>query len=85
MTRSHLSIDFVDDSPSAGGTFNIFAAGDSGIFSSVLMGVKAGRRAASTGTGLQTFGDARALARYIKIETVPANGSAIALSEVRGC
>lgn len=77
------SSDFVEDSTTSGGTFNVYAAPENGVYSAVLVGATAGQRADSTGTGLQTFGGVRALARYIMVEAVPASGGSIAMSEVR--
>lgn len=62
------------------------AAGEPGIFSPVRLGLEAGGRPQSD-DGLSTFGGVRALARYVKIEAVPASGGKIAINEVRavGC
>lgn len=49
------------------------AAGESGVYSTVLAGIGAGGRPLGA-DGLQTFGGVRALARYVKIEAVPASG-----------
>lgn len=64
-----------------GGEFNVMAAGESGVFSSVRTGLGAGGRPSSS-DGLATFGGVRALARYVKIEAVPASGGQIVINEV---
>lgn len=74
------------DSTDSGGEFNIMVAGEFGSFSPVRTGLEAGGRPLSS-DGLATFGGVRALARYVKIEAVPASGGTITINEVRavGC
>lgn len=74
------------DTTDSGATFNIMAAGEFGSFAPVRTGLEAGGRPLS-GDGLATFGGVRALARYVKIEAVPASGGTITINEVRaaGC
>ena len=68
------------ESTSSGGTFNVLAAGESGVFSTVREGVEAGGRLVES-DGLQTFGGVRALARYVQIEVVPASGGVVVINE----
>ena len=68
------------ESSDAGGQLNIMAAGESGMFSTVRAGVEAGGRPLGA-DGLQTFGGMRALARYVKIEVVPANEGSVVINE----
>lgn len=70
------------DSTDDGGEINVTAAGEDGVFFSVKTGIEAGGRPIG-GDGLQTFGAVRALARYIKIEVVPASSGAVTISEAR--
>lgn len=56
------------------------AAGESGEFFSVREGITADDRPVG-GDGLQTFGGVRALARYVKIEAVPASGGSVGINE----
>lgn len=69
------------DSTDGTGELNILVAGESGVFSSVSTGLKAGGRP-STSDGLQTFGGVRALARYVKLEVVPVSGGTVVINEV---
>lgn len=63
-----------------GGHFNVMAAGESGVYSMLRAGIEAGGRPLGA-DGLQTFGGLRALARYVKIEVVPANGGRIGVNK----
>lgn len=65
----------------AGGQLNFMAAGESGVYSMVRSGIEAGGRPVGA-DGLQTFGGVRALARYVKIQAVPASGGSIVINEV---
>lgn len=71
----------MDESSTAGATFNVYTSGANGVFSSVLSGATAGPRDASL-EGLQTFGGMRTLARYVKIEGIPGSGGEFSISEV---
>lgn len=71
----------ISEDTDAGGSFNFLAAGESGEFYAVRLGVEAGGRTPDV-NGFQTFGGVRAVARYVKIEAVPASGGAIVISEV---
>lgn len=64
------------------GEFAVFAAGESGVFSSVRTGIEAGGRPAGS-DGLQTFGGMRAVARYVKIVATPVAGGMISFKEAR--
>ena len=64
----------------AEGRLNIMAAGESGELFSVREGIAADDRPVGS-DGLQTFGGVRALARYVKIEAVPATGGTIGINE----
>eukprot|EP00904_Undaria_pinnatifida_P008260 jgi/Undpi1/4564/HiC_scaffold_18.g07918.m1 len=64
----------------AGGQLKIMAAGESGEFFSVRDGITADGRPAGS-DGLQTFGGVRALARFVKIVAVPANGGNLGINE----
>lgn len=67
----------------AGGKLNVFAAGESGVFSYVRWGLEAGGGRPLGSDGLQTFGGVLALARYVKIEAVPSGDvGAIVINEV---
>lgn len=57
------------------------AAGEDGELYSVRTSIEAGGRPTSS-DGLQTFGNVRALARYVMIEAVPATGGKIGINEV---
>lgn len=70
------------DTTDSGGEFNIMTAGEFDSFSPVRTGLKAGSRPLSS-DGLATFGGVRALARYVKVEAVPASGGTITINEVR--
>lgn len=81
QSTEQIRIAFVEQSSTAGATFNLYTAGADEVFSAVLSGVTAGPRDASI-EGLQTFGGVRALARYVKIEGVQGTGGEFAISEV---
>ncbi|CAM9212730.1 unnamed protein product, partial [Laminaria digitata] len=66
----------------AGGQLDVMAAGESGVYFTVRTGIEAGGRPLGS-DGLQTFGGVRALARYVKIQAVPASGGSIVISEAR--
>lgn len=68
------------DASDAGGQLNVMAAGESGVYSMVRSGIEAGGRPVGA-DGLQTFGGVRALARYVKIQAVPASGGSIVINE----
>lgn len=70
----------ISEDTDAGGSFNFLAAGESGEFYAVRLGVEAGGRTPDA-DGFQTFGGVCAVARYVKIEAVPASGGAIVISE----
>lgn len=70
----------ISEDTDAGGSFNFLAAGESGEFYTVRMGVEAGGRTPDV-NGFQTFGGVRAVARYVKIEALPASGGAVVISE----
>ena len=59
---------------------NVMAAGPSGAYSTVRTGIETGGRPVGS-DGLQTFGGVRALARYVKIEVVPASGGSVVINE----
>ena len=80
MFSSSETLAFSDNSD-PGGQFNVMAAGESGDFVSVRSGVEAGGRPPSS-DGFQTFGAMLAVARYVKIEAVPARGGSIVINEV---
>lgn len=71
---------FSEDSD-PGGQFNVMAAGESGDFFPVRLGIEAGGRTPNS-DGLQTFGGMLAVARYVKIEVVPSSGGSIVINEV---
>lgn len=71
---------FSEDSD-AEGQFNIMAAGESGVFFPVRLGIEADGRTPNS-DGLQTFGGMLAVARYVKIEVVPSSGGSIVINEV---
>ncbi|CAN0223077.1 unnamed protein product, partial [Pylaiella littoralis] len=74
-----LRIAFSEDTD-VGGEFDVMAAGDSGVFSSVKSGIEAGGRPLGS-HGLQTFGGMRTLARYVKIVAMPSSGGKIGINE----
>lgn len=71
----------METSDTEGATFNVYYGTSSGVYSTVLEGVTAGQRDASI-VGLQTYGDARGIGRYVKIEGIPGSGGQFSLAEV---
>lgn len=70
------------ESTGTGGEFHISTAGENGVFSPVRTGLKAEAGGRPLGSdGLQTFGGVRALARYVRIEAVPAEVGSIGINE----
>lgn len=64
------------------GVLNVMAAGEDGVFFPVKAGIETGGRPSGS-DGLQTFGGVRALARFVKIEALPASGGVITINEAR--
>lgn len=72
---------FVETSSNDGAEFNVHFGTSTGSYSTILEGVAAGQRDPSI-VGLQTYGDARGLGRYIMIEGITGSGGGFSISEV---